>query len=107
MGVGTTTGSSIRRGNDFVRDNDNQIVLTRLNRTALQNLSNNGRGQYVETDANGRYINELADLLRSLRGGILDQQRLAVSTNKYYYFLLAALGLIVLDLLITIRTFRL
>ena len=107
VGVGTETGSSIRKGNDFVRDDDRQIVRTRLNRPFLQDLARDGRGQFIESDANGRYVNELADLLRSLRGGVLDQQRVAVSTNKYYYFLLAALGLVVFDLLITIRTFRL
>ena len=107
VGVGTETGSSIRKGNGFVRDDDQQIVRTRLNRTYLQDLARDGRGQYIEADANGRYVNELADLLRSLRGGIMDQQRVAVSANKYYYFLLAALGLLLLDLLTTIRTFRL
>lgn len=107
VGVGTETGSSIRKGNDFVRDNDRQIVRTRLNRAFLQDLARDGRGQFIEANANGRYVNELADLLRSLRGGVLNQQRVAVSTNKYYYFLLAALGLVVFDLLITIRTFRL
>lgn len=107
VGVGTEAGSSIREGRDFVRDTDRQIVRSSLNRTFLQELARDGRGQYVEADANGRYINELAGILRSLKGRVIDQHRVAVSTNKYYYFLLAALGLLALDLIITIRTFRL
>ncbi|SFE47023.1 vWA domain-containing protein [Spirosoma endophyticum] len=107
VGVGTEAGSSIREGRDFVRDTDRQIVRSSLNRTFLQELARDGRGQYVEADANGRYVNELAGILRSLKGRVIDQHRVAVSTNKYYYFLLAALGLLVLDLIITIRTFRL
>ncbi len=107
VGVGTDAGASIREGRDFVRDSDRQIVRSRLNRQFLQELARNGRGQYVETDANGRYVNELAGIIRSLKGQAIDQRRVAVSTNKYYYFLLAALGLLALDLIITIRTFRL
>ncbi|GAB4036921.1 vWA domain-containing protein [Spirosoma gilvum] len=107
VGVGSETGSSIRQGRDFVRDDNHQIVRSRLNRSFLQDLARDSRGQYVEADANGRYINELAGILRSLKGGTSDQRRIAVATNKYYYFLLAALGLVALDILIAIRTFRL
>lgn len=107
IGVGTEAGASIREGRDFVRDDDHQIVRSRLNRQFLQELARDGRGQYVEADASGRYVNELASIIRSLKGRSIDQHRIAVSTNKYYYFLLAALGLLALDLIITIRTFRL
>ncbi|GAB2560684.1 vWA domain-containing protein [Spirosoma areae] len=107
VGVGTEAGASIRAGRDFIRDDDHQIVRSRLNRPFLQELARDARGQYIEADASGRYVNELANLVRSLKGQAVDQRRLAVSTNKYYYFLLAALGLIGLDLIIVIRTFRL
>lgn len=107
VGVGTEAGASIRAGRDFVRDNDRQIVRSRLNRGFLQGLARDGRGQYVEVDVTGRYINELVGIIRSLPGRVLDQQGIAVSTNKYYYFILVALGLIALDLIVTVRTFRL
>ncbi|MFD2569457.1 VWA domain-containing protein [Spirosoma soli] len=107
VGVGTEAGASIRRGKDFIRDNDRQIVRSRLNRTFLQELARDGRGQYVEADPDGRYVNELSGIIRSLRGRVVDQQRVAVSTNKYYYFVLIALILVALDLIVTIRTFRL
>ncbi|UFH51965.1 vWA domain-containing protein [Spirosoma sp. KNUC1025] len=106
VGVGTEAGASIREGRSFVRDNDRQIVRSRLNRPFLQKLARDGRGQYVETDGNGTYINELASILRGLKGRGISQNHIAVSTNKYFYFLLAALVLISLDVIITIRTFR-
>ena len=106
VGVGTEAGSSIRAGRDFVRDENHQIVRSRLNRLFLQELARDGRGQYIEADANGRYVNELASILHSLKGRPVDLHRIAVSTNKYYYFLLVALVLLALDLIVTIRTFR-
>lgn len=107
VGVGTEAGSSIRKGRDFIRDDNQQIVRSRLNSQFLQDLATDSRGQYIKADAGGRYVNELAGILRSLKGGAIDQRRVSVSTNKYYYFLLGALGLILLDLIVTIRTFRL
>ena len=107
VGVGTETGASIKMGRDFVRDDNHQIVRSRLNRSFLQELARDGRGQYIEADPGGLYVNELAGFLRSLKGRVIDQQRVAVSTNKYYYFLIAALVFMALDLIVTIRTFRL
>jgi Ca-activated chloride channel family protein len=107
VGVGTEAGASIRAGRDFIRDNDRQIVRSRLNRGFLQGLASDGRGQYVEADASGRYVDELVGVIQSIKGRVVDQQRIAVSTNKYYYFVLIALGLIALDLIVTVRTFRL
>ncbi|MBC3785314.1 vWA domain-containing protein [Spirosoma utsteinense] len=107
VGVGTEAGASIRSGRDFIRDNDRQIVRSRLNRSFLQSLARDSRGQYIEADVSGRYINELASLIQSVQGRVVDQQRIAVSTNKYYYFVLVALVLMALDLIVTVRTFRL
>jgi len=105
VGIGTESGASIREGRDFVRDDQRQIVRTRLNRAFLQSLASDGRGQYFEADAEGRYVNDLASTLRSLPGRTIDQNRVLIATNKYYYFLLAALGLLAFDLLVIIRTF--
>ena len=107
VGVGTEAGASIRQGRDFVRDDDRRIVRSHLNRSFLQNLARDGRGQYLETGTDTRRINELTEALQSLPGRSIDIRRVAVSTNKYYYFVLAALGLLALDLIVTIRTFRL
>ena len=107
MGVGTEAGSSIRAGRDFIRDDDRRIVRSRLNRSFLQGLARDGRGQYVDVGSSRRYVDELAGILQSLKGRVTDQQRMAVSTNKYYYFIWIALVLMALDLIITVRTFRL
>lgn len=107
VGVGTPTGSTIRRGNDFVRDNNGQIVRSRLNAAFLTSLSAKTNGDYVQVDPDGRYLDELTQLVRGLRSAITDEAQVAVATNKYYYFLIAAVILLALDLIATVRTFRL
>lgn len=109
VGVGTESGASIREGRGFLRDAEGQIVRTRLNRAFLQRLAQETGGRYVEVTptAQAQHVDEVAAFMRSLQGRVVDQQRVAVSTNKYYYFVLAALGLLLLDLVATVRTFRL
>lgn len=107
VGVGTQTGSTIRRGNDFVRDNNGQIVRSRLNAAFLAGLAKQTNGHYVQADPDGRYLDELIQTLRGLRSAVTDEAQVAVATNKYYYFLIAAVVLLALDLIVTVRTFRL
>ncbi len=107
VGIGSESGSPIRRGTDFVRDEAGQIVRSRLNRNFLRNLARDGRGQYVEGMPTTPYVHELTGIIRTLRGRTIDQRRVAVTTNKYHYFLLVALFLIIGDVLIAVRTFRL
>jgi len=107
VGVGTQTGSTIRQRNDFIRDNNGQIVRSRLNAAFLTGLSKQTNGRYVQADPDGRYLDELIQTLRGLRSAVTDETQVAVATNKYYYFLIAAVVLLALDLIVTVRTFRL
>lgn len=105
VGVGTEAGGPIKEGSSFLTDEQGQIAHTSLNRDWLRTLVQRTSGQYL--DGTDGVADQLAMALRSLPGRTIDQRRLAVSTNKYYYFLAVALLLIALDVLITVRTFRL
>ena len=75
-----------------------------LNRDFLTQLSQSTGGVYAETN-DPQYATELVGFIRSLRGGTGSEQQMALSTNKYYYFLIAALVFLLLDLIVTVRTF--
>ncbi|TAE32535.1 MAG: VWA domain-containing protein [Cytophagales bacterium] len=107
VGVGTTQGSTIRQGNAFVRDNNGQIVRSRLNSRFLTNLANQTGGKYVQANSEGQYIDDVVQTVRMLRGAVIDESQVAVATNKYYYFLIVAVVLLAIDLIVTVRTFRL
>ena len=105
VGIGTDAGSPIRNGNAFLTDEQGQLAHSRLNRDFLRSLPKPPLGQYV--DLSNHLADVLATGLRSLPGRTINQRRMTVSTNKYYYFLGVALFLIMLDVLITVRTLRL
>ncbi len=107
VGIGTELGSPIREGRDFIRDDQGLIARSRLNREFLRRLARDGQGSYHEADADNRHIDGLTAALRQMQGRTINQQQIAVSTNKFYYFLLAALLFIAVDLVSVVRTFRL
>jgi Ca-activated chloride channel homolog len=105
VGVGTDAGSPLRSGRNFLTDEQGQVAHSRLNRDFLRSLTQPVQGWY--SDLTDNLTNDLILALRTLPGRTIDQRRIAISTNKYFYFLGAALLLIALDILITVRTFRL
>lgn len=107
LGVGTETGSTINQITGLLRDEQGALVQTRLNRPFLQELAREGRGQYIEINNNAQWLTELASGLMAVPGPITDRQRVAVAADKYYYFMAGALLLLLIDLLTTVRTFRL
>ena len=104
-GIGTDAGSPIRNGKAFLTDEQGQVAHSRLNREFLRSLTTAAQGRYV--DLSDRLADDLAAGIRALPDRTINQRRMAVSTNKYYYFLGIALILIMFDVLITVRTLKL
>ncbi|MEZ0486155.1 vWA domain-containing protein [Fibrella aquatica] len=105
VGMGTDAGSTLRNGKKYLTDEQGQLAHTRLNRDFLRSLAKPMNGQYF--DLSDQVADEIATGLRSLPGKTINQRRVTVTTNKYYYFLSIALFLIMLDVLVTVRTLRL
>ena len=107
VGVGTVTGGTIPVDNGYLRDDDGETVVSKLNPAGLQKLARQTNGLYYELN-NKR--NDLARLLADINaaaGRLVDSRVVTVASNKYYYFLGIALLFLGIDVLITVRTFRL
>jgi Ca-activated chloride channel family protein len=105
VGMGTDAGSTLLNGKTFLKDEQGQLAHTRLNREFLRSLSQRTSGRYI--DLSDHLDDDLAMALRSLPDRTINQRRVSVTTNKYFYFLGVALILLALDVLVTVRTFRL
>lgn len=106
-GVGTKNGSSIPSRGKPLKDEQGNLVISRLNDDFMQSLAINTKGSYYELNNEKNEINRMITDVNNAPGTLIDTRTVTVVSNKYYYFLGAALFLLILDVLITIGTFRL
>ncbi len=107
VGVGSLEGTTIDDGSEMLKDENNKIVITKLNDGFLKNLTVKTNGQLYHLRNNKNELNNLILDINSMSSSYVDAKTFMVETNKYYYFLGAALVLLLLDVLITIVAFRL
>lgn len=106
LGVGTLQGGQIRANSGFKTDTRGNVIVTKLNPEALQTLARNTGGQYFEINESRNDIARLINTINTIEGEFMEARFVDVSANKYYYFLFAALILLVLDALLHVKTFR-
>ncbi|SIS96316.1 vWA domain-containing protein [Belliella pelovolcani] len=108
LGVGTTQGSTIPRGNSLIIDpKTNQPAITRLEASNLKYLAAQTEGGYFEISDENQEIPDLIAAIERQEGAITGSRMVEASANKYFYFLLAALGLALLDMILPLRTINL
>ena len=104
LGVGTEKGSQIMAGRGYKTDTRGNAVISKLNTSELKSLASRTNGQYFEINENRNDVARLINTIGKIEGELRDARFVDVSANRYYFFLLAALVLLVLDLLIDTKT---
>jgi Ca-activated chloride channel family protein len=109
IGMGSPSGAPIpvldNRGNqvDYKKDNQGNTVLTKLDEQTLQEIATQGKGKYYLSSS---YQNEL-DLiykdLAALEKSEFGTKKITDYDDKYYYFLIIALFLMILEFFISER----
>lgn len=108
IGIGTDAGGEMPRGNGLVLDPETgKVALTKLNREPLQYIAAETGGQYFEISDKNQEMGGLITAIENLEGGIANTRVVEASSNKYFYFLLAALALALLDMILPIKTIKL
>ena len=108
LGVGTTQGGQIPRGNGVVIDpQTGQPAISKLDPESLQLVAIETGGKYFEISDQAQEMGSLISSLESLEGGTSNTRVVEASSNKYFYFLLAALALALLDMILPIKTIKL
>lgn len=104
LGVGTEKGSQIQSGRGYKTDQKGNTIVSKLNASSLKSLASKTDGQYFEINEGRNDVNRLISTIGKIEGQVRDARFVDVSANRYFYFLLAALIILVLDILISIRT---
>lgn len=107
IGIGTSNGITLRQGNNFKKDENGDIVVTKLESTYLQKMASLAGGKYSEINTVSGSFNELITQLEQITANVTDDLQVDVIANKYFYFLIIALFLLGIDVFFTVSTFQL
>jgi Ca-activated chloride channel homolog len=107
VGIGTKQGSRIPTPHGFVRDDNNEVVISKIHTDYLQGIVSITHGKYFEVSENINDFAKLHTAIEKSESRIIDRRQMNIEANKYYYFLIVALFLISIDVLISVRTIRL
>lgn len=107
LGVGTEQGSKILTRHGFKRNQKGEEVITRLNSRPLRKIASDTGGKYFEINKAKSDVERMINAINDIEGVLRDSKVMDAKDNKYFYFLLVALGLILVDAFIGIRIIRL
>jgi Ca-activated chloride channel homolog len=99
IGTGTPKGGKILTANGYKKTPEGQEIVTKLNSDYLNNLTQTLNGRYWEMNDQLNPTFAIATTLTELKGSIKNTDVQNLNSNQYFYFLLAALLLIVIDML--------
>lgn len=106
LGVGTEEGGRIQLNGGYKKDRQGNIVVSKLNSRSLRSLANLTGGQYFEINGSRNDVARLISTIGEIEGEFREARFVDVTANRYFYFLGLAVILLVLDILISVHTFR-
>ncbi len=106
LGVGTQKGSQLYANRGYKTDREGNTVVSKLNASSLQSLARKTDGQYFEINETRNDVSKLINTISTIEGQLREARMVDVSANRYFYFLLAAFVLLVLDVLLNVKTIR-
>ena len=107
VGIGTANGITLRQGDNYLKDENENIVVTKLESASMQKMASQTGGKYLEINTVSGSFNELITQLEQITANVTNERQVDVIENKYFYFLIIALFLLGIDVFFTVRTFQL
>ncbi len=107
LGIGTEKGSKIMTGRGFKRNNQGEEVISKINTKSLRKLAADTGGKFFEINERQNDVERLINSINDIEGELRDAKQLDAKANKYFYFLIAALALMLIDALITVKVIKL
>lgn len=103
MGIGSTKGSPIRIGRDYLRDENGEIVITRLNEQMCRNIAKSAGGAYIHIDNTNSAQDELVDDLNRLQRTNLQSDAYEEYNDLFPWMAGVALILLILEVVVQPR----
>lgn len=106
IGMGSATGAPIPvyqngRQVDYKKDGSGNIVLTKLDETTLKEIASKGGGKYFHALGFQNELEQIFDELSQIEKSEYGSKRITDYEDKYFYFLIPAFILLLLEIFIT------
>jgi Ca-activated chloride channel family protein len=105
IGVGSPNGGPIPYGTDFKRDNENNIVLTKLNQAMLKDLADKGKGKFFMLGSGKEEIGAIFKELGRIQTKEFEEMVFTDFDDQFQWCLAIAALLLVVEWWISERKF--
>lgn len=103
IGIGTPEGAPIEIGGEFVKDEDGEMVVSKLGEQMLEQIAAATDGAYVRASKHSIGLEEIVKSINQMEKSELSTVRYEEYNEQYQYFLAVALLLLLLESLIQTR----
>ena len=103
IGIGTPEGAPIEIGGGFIKDENGEMVVSKLGEQMLQELASTTDGAYVRASKQSIGLEEIVKSINQMEKSELSTVRYEEYNEQYQYFIAVALVLLLLDMLILTR----
>ncbi|MBQ5806907.1 MAG: VWA domain-containing protein, partial [Tidjanibacter sp.] len=107
IGIGTPEGAPIRIGDDFIRDSEGEIVVSKLDEEGLQKIALTTGGAYVRASAQSVGLDEIIKLINQTEKAKFESEVFEEYDEQYAVPVIVALVLLVLEFFVLQRKNRL
>lgn len=104
IGVGTVNGGPIPIKGDngvvaeYKKDNEGEVVITKLNPSTLQNIAQNTKSTYIEGNNTKQVLEQVKSVLDNIEKTEFESQEIAEYQTQYQWFIGVAFFLLLLDI---------
>lgn len=103
IGIGTPEGAPIEIGGEFIKDENDEIVVSKLGEEMLQKIASITEGAYVRASKQDIGLDEIVKSINQMEKSELSTVRYEEYNEQYQYPLAVALVLLLLEFLILSR----
>lgn len=103
IGIGTPEGAPIKIDGEFVKDEDSQMVVSKLGEQMLEQIASITDGAYVRATKQSIGLEEIVKSINEMEKSELSTVRYEEYNEQYQYLLAVALALLLLESLILSR----
>ena len=103
IGIGTPEGAPIQIGGEFIKDENGEMVVSKLNEEMLARIAEITGGAYVRSTTQSIGLDEVVKTINEMEQTELSTVRFEEFNEQYQYLLIAALALLLAEFLLLDR----